>query len=210
MKAWHFIKNDKTMNYGKGETIVVGKKYSVEGEIKLCEFGLHGSINPNNALIYAPGSIICWCEFGGEIILGHDKLVAQERTVLWMSNAKKALGEYSRWCALEVIENWNAPKIVIEYLNTGNNKKLSEAKLAIKLFIGTSLEHSNSMAARASMWACLDDLITRSASWSAKDAIRSMVAKTHSNRQDIVIENENKQNKKLTEMLNSLQGEITC
>jgi len=188
MKAWHFIKDDKTMKYGNGEIIKVGEKYSVEGHIKLCKFGLHGSIDPRDALQYAPGSIICWCEYGGKIILGDDKLVAQERTVLWMASAEEVIRGYGRWCALEVIENWNAPEIVIEYLNTGNVEIRHAAWSAARYATESAAEYAAKYAAEyAARYAA------KYAAWSAAEYAA-----------------ESKQNKKLTEMLNSLQGEISC
>lgn len=82
--------------------------------------GLHASLHPLDALQYAPGEILCRVEMGGDIVYGDDKLVATERTVIAMGDATEMLRKFSRLCALDVIHLWDAPQVVIDYLNTGD------------------------------------------------------------------------------------------
>jgi len=149
MEAWHFLKNDKTTNYGNGEITEIGKKYTVKSKIKLCQWGLHGSINILDALMYAPGNIVTYCDFGENIIVGDDKIVSSERTVLWMVDIKKELDEFSRWCALEVIGLWDAPKSVVEFLKTGDVNKRAAASDAARAEASDAAWYAARAAARA-------------------------------------------------------------
>jgi len=218
MKAWHFIRNDRKMGYGSGEVIEVGKKYSVEGEIKLCSWGLHGSLIAIDALLYAPGNIITWCEYSGEILHGDDKLVAQERTVLWMYDAEYLLKDFARWCALQVADKWNAPDIVIEYLKTGNEKIRSAAKSAAWSAADSDAWSAADSAAWSAAKSAADSAAwsaAKSAANSAADSAAWSAAKSAADyaawsaawsAADSAVRN--KQNKKLTEMSNKLKGEI--
>ena len=111
MKAWHFLQDDGSLRWQCGRTKFpkVGKTLKVDPEkIKLCEFGLHASTRPIDALKYAPGAIICRVELGGKIIKGDDKVVASERTITWQADATNTLHEFACWCAeraLKAVEN---------------------------------------------------------------------------------------------------------
>ena len=127
MKAWHFVNEEKTLR--DGNTVAAGYVYRVDGPLKLCAWGLHASINPLDALNYAPGPIICRVEMGGEIHTTRDKCVAETREVLWMADADQTLRHFARLCALDVIHLWEAPDVVVLYLKTGD-KSLREASWA--------------------------------------------------------------------------------
>ena len=116
MKAWHFV--SETLRDGRpippdGEWLVH------DGELVMCESGLHASKRLVDALKYAPGNTICRVEVDGKIIKDDDKLVAEKRKILWRVDGEQALRAFARWCALEVIHLWDAPDVVIEYLTTG-------------------------------------------------------------------------------------------
>jgi len=64
----------------------------------MCEYGLHASIDPFDALKYAPGPVICRVELGGTILEQEDKCVASRRTVLWMRDIEKELRLFACWC----------------------------------------------------------------------------------------------------------------
>jgi hypothetical protein len=130
IKCWHFLQDDKRLRWGSKEVCKVGKTYTCEGELKLCENGLHGSRKIMNALGYAPGSICCKVEIWGEIKEEKDKLVGRNRKILKMINAEKILRKFARLCALDVIDKWDAPEVVIQYLKTGNEKLRAAAWVA--------------------------------------------------------------------------------
>ena len=99
MKAWHFCRNNRKLGYGDTRRVKTGRTYKVKGKLVLCKHGLHGSVNILDALGYVRGEILCRVELGGEILKGKDKVVASERTVLWMLDCTKILHEFACLCA---------------------------------------------------------------------------------------------------------------
>ena len=119
-KAWWFSEA-KTLPHGDNRRIKVGRTHKVKGEIIPCHKGLHASIKPLDALDYAPGPIIWRVEMGGTIIRQDDKLCASERTYIASGiDASDTLRKFARMCALDVIDLWTAPEIVVRYLKTGD------------------------------------------------------------------------------------------
>ena len=102
--AWHFIARDKRLGYGDGMLVVPGETLVWEHELDLCHSGLHASVRALDALTYAIGRpFICRVRMGGVIVRGVDKLVASERTCLWMLDAAPVLHEFACWCAESVL-----------------------------------------------------------------------------------------------------------
>lgn len=61
-------------------------------------------------------------------VLEDDRIPAIDRIWVFSHTApKQAQEEFARWCALQVIHIWNAPKVVREYLETGNEEIRGEA-----------------------------------------------------------------------------------
>jgi hypothetical protein len=126
---WHFATVDgdgiPRLGYSDGREIRVGETLTVECEPVLCEQGLHASKCIWDALGYAQGDKLALCQvtLGGTVLHDNDKSVGQERTVLVMLDAdatKQLLQEFARWCALQVIHLWDAPDVVRQYLETGD------------------------------------------------------------------------------------------
>jgi hypothetical protein len=90
------------------------------GDVVLCESGVHASECPFDALQYAPGNVLCLVELDGEILTGNDKLVASRRRIIKRIDAEPLMREFARWCALQVVELWDAPEVVRQYLTTGD------------------------------------------------------------------------------------------
>lgn len=148
MKAWHFVGD--TLRDGRpipadGETLVH------DGPLEMCASGMHASVRIIDALQYAPGDTVCRVECGGTIVQGDDKLVCTERTILWRVDAEAMLRDFARRCALDVINLWDAPDVVVEYLRTGDESQRAAAKAAAWA--------AASAAARAAAWdaACAAD-----------------------------------------------------
>ncbi|HJS81332.1 MAG TPA: hypothetical protein VJ742_00690 [Nitrososphaera sp.] len=120
IKAWHFLKEDRKLQFPPHTKIKAGQTIKVKDEPILCERGLHASIRAFDALSYSPGPVVCRVEVSGQIVKGYDKLAGTERKVLWMADATETLRAFSRWCALDVIHLWDAPEIVVKYLKTGD------------------------------------------------------------------------------------------
>ncbi|HUU94657.1 MAG TPA: hypothetical protein VM487_02880, partial [Phycisphaerae bacterium] len=128
--AWHFLTADCRLRNG-GEVVEVGKTYSVPDPDKplvLCEYGMHASARPLDALNYAPGPMVCRVEMSGTILEGDDKLVATHRKVLALADALDVLRKFARLCALDVIHLWDAPDVVRRYLETGDESLRAAAR----------------------------------------------------------------------------------
>ena len=113
MRAWHFV----------GDTLRDGRPVPADGitlrhdgPLEMCEAGLHASLHPFDALIYAPGSTLCLVETGGETEHEPDKLVCMERTIIARMDAEPLLRYFARQQALSVVHLWGAPQIVLDYL----------------------------------------------------------------------------------------------
>ena len=122
MKAWYFSREDRRLRYDDDRPIAAGAVHTVSGDLKLCLNGLHASKNILDALNFAPGPIMWRVELGGEILAGDNKLCASERRYLWGYDATAVLRHFARLCALDVIDQWDATPVVVEFLKTGNPK----------------------------------------------------------------------------------------
>jgi hypothetical protein len=103
MLAWHFLRNDRKLNYPPYTLVEVGQKLTVEPPLELCFRGLHASKRALDALGYTPGPIACRVELSGEMLEGDDKVCATERTVLQMLDATNILHEFACWCAEQAL-----------------------------------------------------------------------------------------------------------
>ncbi len=97
IQVWHFIRADHTTGEGLLK-VEVGQTLSVEGPLKLCGRGLHGSRKALDALHYAPGPVVCLDEIWGDIIEGTDKLCGRYRKCLAMIDATYILHEFGCRC----------------------------------------------------------------------------------------------------------------
>ena len=125
----------------------IGEWLEHEGDIVPCISGLHASEHPFDALLFAPGPMLHCVELEGDLISHGEKCGGRRRKILATVDATELLREFIRWCALQVIDLWDAPDVVRRYLETGDE----------------SLRH----AARDAAWAAWD---AREASWAARDA----------------------------------------
>ena len=100
-----------------------------DGKVKMCERGLHASPTAWEALQYAPGSVLCLVEMDGiEKHKDHpDKVVGARRRIIARFDATEMLRAHARQSALSVIHLWDAPAVVREYLETGDESKREAA-----------------------------------------------------------------------------------
>ena len=177
MKAWHFAGatlRDGTAIPADGVTL------RHTGDLKLCASGLHASQRIINALRYAPGNTICRVECSGEIITGDDKLVCSERTILWRVDGDELLRAFSRHCALGVIDLWNAPDVVRQYLETGDESLRAAASAAAKAAVDAALwaeAAAADAALDATAWAAAADAAARDVSRDAANAAANAAAR---------------------------------
>lgn len=128
-RYWHFCQVDEhgvaRLGYGDNREVKAGETLRVEGEPVLCERGLHASRRLWDALSYAQGKRLALCrvELGGTVQHGDNESVGNSRTVVAMLDAdttETLLRDFGRWCALQVAHLWNAPDVVRQYLETGD------------------------------------------------------------------------------------------
>ena len=164
MRAYHFT--GATLRDGR-PIPPVGEWIEHIGPIAPCESGLHASIDPLDALQYAPGPMLHLVDLDGEI-LEHgtppDKLVGRRRRIVASIDATDLLREFARWCALQVVHLWQCPDVVRRYLETGDES------------IRVAAWDSAWDAAWDSAWAAAKDAAwaaARAAWAAAKDAARA-------------------------------------
>ena len=100
---WHFTDTNKLLRYHDNREVVAGETLSIEGELVLCEHGLHACKNILDACNYAPGPYIWWVELSGKVVHGDDKSVATKRKAVWGYDATNVLREFARIVALEAV-----------------------------------------------------------------------------------------------------------
>ncbi|MCB7127908.1 MAG: hypothetical protein J3T61_00015, partial [Candidatus Brocadiales bacterium] len=55
-----------------------------------------------------------------------------ERTVLWRLDIEDLLRDFTRRCALDVVDLWDAPDVVVRYLKTGDESLRDAARAAAR------------------------------------------------------------------------------
>ncbi len=128
--AWHFLEDGKLRDGTKPPRKGAWLRHT--GDLELCTSGLHASTDIMDALKYAPGGTLCRVECGGEVIESDDKRVCSQRKILWRFDATETMREFARWCALQVIDLWDAPDVVRNYLETGDEDLRAAAGAAAR------------------------------------------------------------------------------
>jgi len=124
-KAWHFCRRARTrLRTSNGDLLIPkdGVWLEHKGDVKMCESGLHASKRLIDALEYAQDTTICRVELRDIVEEGEDKLVARQRRVLWHLDGEVLLRAFARRCALDVIDEWDAPEVVLQWLKTGDEQ----------------------------------------------------------------------------------------
>ena len=138
--AWHFLRPDKRLGYKDGRKVVKGRKMKCgpDRTIRLCEYGMHASLSPLDALsfVHWANPIICRVELSGGVLHGEDKIVAPERKVIAWCDADKLLHEFAcrvAECALVHFEkrypNDKRPRLAIEAKRLWLQGKITDAEL---------------------------------------------------------------------------------
>ena len=163
--GWHFTA--ETLRDGR-PIPAVGEWLIYEGEVVMCESGLHASRKALHALDYAP-SLICHRVECDDIVAEDDtKLVCRRRRIAGTMDADRTdaiLSRFSRQCALSVIDKWNAPDIVRRYLVTGDE--------TIRTAAGDAAWAAARSAAGAAAWAAARSAAGDAAGAAAEAAARS-------------------------------------
>lgn len=126
--AWHWTAD--TLRDGR-PIPPVGETLRHSGTLVLCDNGLHASERILDALRYAPGNVVHRVRCGGEMLRQDDKLVCHERTILWShSVSDDLLRGFARAQARSVLHLWDAPQVVRDYLETGDETLRARAARA--------------------------------------------------------------------------------
>ncbi len=102
--CWHYLASSGMTANGENLLVVAGQTLKVKPPVELCEHGYHASISALDALQYAPGMILQRCVLWGDVEHGQDKLVASNRTCLWVVDATNAILEFACWCAEQAFD----------------------------------------------------------------------------------------------------------
>ena len=129
MIAYHFIRRENGKDYLRDGTEAPpdGVWLEYNGPLIMCKSGLHFSVDPFDALQYAPGEIICQVEVGGEVIMGGDKGVCSRRKIIRRFDATEGLRYFARLQALSVAHLWEPPDCVFDWLVGGDESARSGA-----------------------------------------------------------------------------------
>lgn len=130
MKAYWFSDGDK-LGYGDKRIPAVGVTNKYDGNPVRRKPGLLASPHPFEALQFAQGSTMWLVECGGRVVQCEGEIVCTERTYLKRLDAEPVLREFARWCALQVIHLWDAPAVVLRYLEMGDEAVRSVAFFAL-------------------------------------------------------------------------------
>lgn len=101
--GWHFLPSDGRLRYGDGRAPADGEEVTANGDLILCERGMHASADILDCLEHTTGPILCRVTLNGERIDGNDKSVARSRTILWRINAEDVLRRFTYWCADQAV-----------------------------------------------------------------------------------------------------------
>lgn len=129
--GYFFSPVDCKLRHGDGRLIGLSKQHSVNKPVVICHNGLHASIRPLDALKYAPGPVLWKVKLSGELVEEDDKIAAEHREYLGGGkDISEQLGKFGRDQALKLIDKWNCPSVVKEWLETGNVDLKSAARSA--------------------------------------------------------------------------------
>jgi len=117
IRAYHFV--GSTLRDGR-PVPPVGEWLVHDGPVVMCQSGLHASRHPFDALMYAPGRVLCLVDCDEIDAEDVDKLVCRCRRIVARFDATGILRAFARRCALDVIDLWDAPQVVRDYLTTGD------------------------------------------------------------------------------------------
>lgn len=184
--GWHFLNSDKKLGYSDGRKVRKGVKMTYRGDgLNLCKSGMHGSKRIIDALKYAPGPVIAWCEFGGKILHGKDKFCAEWRRVIWWKDITILLHNFACDEAERCLNNIEKEGYLIdprsraaivakrEWLD-GNitNNELTAAREAASAAASAAARAAAREAAWAAAWAAASEAAEAAASEAAREAAR--------------------------------------
>ncbi|MDH5797847.1 MAG: hypothetical protein OEZ19_04720 [Paracoccaceae bacterium] len=139
-----------------GDTLSDGRPVPPDGETLVYKGTpvLRASPTAWEALQYAYAPILCRVHCGGEIIRGDASLVCSDLTIVARIDATAVLRSFARSCARDVLHLWDAPQVVRDYLETGDETLRAAAREAAWDATDAEWAATNAewAAARAAEW----------------------------------------------------------
>ena len=135
MKAFYFAPPGNRLQYGDNRLIRVGITHTVQGPLKLCHNGLHGSERIIDALKYAETTLLYRTDHGGDILRGDDKLCSIDRGYLKRFELNKILPHFARRQALlniDLIKGCQDFDLIVDFLETGDSTLAARAERAAR------------------------------------------------------------------------------
>jgi hypothetical protein len=163
---FHFLPDDGRLQFGRRRRVDVGTTLSIRGRPVLCRRGFHASARAIDALRYAPGALVCRVRLGGEIVVGDDKVSAQQRTVLWMADATRTLHEFACWAAEGALDAIASRGETVD----PRSRRAIEVK---RLWLDGQATDEELAAAWAAAWDAAWDAARFAAEAAARDAARA-------------------------------------
>lgn len=101
MRAWHFTTHPHVMR--DGTPWRVGEWEEYDGELVMCQRGLHASRCILDALAYGPGTVLRRVEIAGNVYYDYDKLVCSRRRALWAYDVTAVIKRFIKMCDNDVV-----------------------------------------------------------------------------------------------------------
>ena len=175
-KAWYFSEESRKLRYGDGRDIAIGIEHTAKGYPEPCENGLHGSVKILDALQYAPGPIVWQVELSGRVKKADDKIAATRRKYIAGGiDISDILRLFARKQALSVVDRWDCPVIVRQWLETGNESIRSAAYSAAYSAASSAANFAAYSAAYFAAYSALSSAAS-SAAYSAVSSAASSAA----------------------------------
>jgi hypothetical protein len=184
-----------------------GEWLEVSGPLVICEHGLHASMHPFDALRYARGNNLALVEIDGDIISQNDKVCARRRRIIRRIDATDMLRLFARQCALDVIHLWDAPPVVRQYLETGDETLRDAARAAAWAAAWAAARAAAGDAARDAARAAARDA-ARDAAWDAWAARAAAGDAARDAAWDARAAARDAQRKRFTDMVNAALGDV--
>ena len=224
--AWHFLRSDKRLGYKDGRKVVKGRKMKCppDRKIQLCEYGMHASLRPLDALsfVHWKNPIVCRVELSGDVIQGIDNIVAPERKVIAWCDADKLLHEFACRVAEDSLVHFEKrypedkrPRLAIEAKRLWLQGKISDEELrsaraaaAEAAYVYAAADAAAAAAEAAYVYAAAADAAAAAADAAATAAAAeaAYVYDTAAAAADARKAAKNKYNQWLTEMFNEALG----
>ena len=176
--GWHFLPADRMTRFEPRVKVRKGSVLRENRPLVMCEIGLHASLRAIDALMYAPGPVVCRVELRGERLDASDKSCASERKVTAISDATAVLHEFACCCAGNALQHerkaghepdqrsWDAIRVKRRWLHgDATDEELSAASAAASAAARSAARSAAWSAARSAVWSA-----ARSAVWSAASA----------------------------------------